>query len=114
MRGVNEGTSETWGKLSEKEVVAASCYPSFTAKQHIIYLLHPAFHLLPTMGQMSKRNKQRKDAWNMSVEAQRIKKSVLNLTPQILQYTSSCHPPPPSSRPPPPPHHISRRTMTMK
>ncbi|MPC37036.1 hypothetical protein E2C01_030508 [Portunus trituberculatus] len=26
------------------------------------------------MGQVSKRNKQRKDAWNMSMEAQRIKR----------------------------------------
>ncbi|MPC97815.1 hypothetical protein E2C01_093150 [Portunus trituberculatus] len=51
---------------------------------------HPAFHLLPAMGQVYERNKQSKNPWNMSMEAQRIK-SVLNLPPQMLQYTPSRH-----------------------
>ncbi|MPD06705.1 hypothetical protein E2C01_102529 [Portunus trituberculatus] len=65
------------------------------------------------MVRVSKRNKQRKDAWNMIMEVQRIK-SVLNLTPQMLQYTFSRHPSPPPS---PPPHHSPphlSRTKTRK
>ncbi|MPC41026.1 hypothetical protein E2C01_034606 [Portunus trituberculatus] len=90
--GVNQGTSETqYGE-------------SYQRKRLLLRLSLPALHSAkqqPTIGQVSKRNKQSKDAWNMSLEAQRIK-SVLNLTPQMLQYISLCDPPPPPS---PPPHH---------
>ncbi|MPC59827.1 hypothetical protein E2C01_053855 [Portunus trituberculatus] len=63
------------------------------------------------MGRVSKRNKQRKDAWNMSMEAQRIKKSMLSLTLQMLQYTSSHHPPPPPS---PLPHLTQNKDKEME